>query len=165
MSLLIFLLFVKHQRPVMRTGISTSLITKHVTKMSKVPAGVVNAHLIVLYTEALRKTDLRGTFRAQADTLSTVFCNAYSTLVMNGPVDLTNPKRMSLTIRGRQKRRERIYATLSRHTPFFAAMGLHLADASRLTVLPERTAVFCSRLFSCAYALQCFLSCVAHSRI
>jgi hypothetical protein len=121
----------------MRTGIATSLITKHVTKMSKVSAGVVNAHLIVLYTEALRKTDLRCTFRVRADTLSTAFSKAYGTLVSIGPVDLTNPERLSLTtihpdIRGWPKRREPIYATLSRLTPIFAAVGLHLADASRL---------------------------------
>ena len=33
------------------------------------------------------------------------------------------------------------------HTPFFAAVGLHLADASRLMVLTDRTAVFRFRFF------------------
>jgi len=104
MSLLLFLLFVKHQRPVIRTGISTSLIIKYVTKTSKVSARVVNAHLIVLYTEALRKTNLRCTFRVQADTFSTVLCHAYGTLVRDWPVDMTNPKLMSLTTTPRHTR-------------------------------------------------------------
>jgi hypothetical protein len=72
-SFLILLPFVKHRQPVLRTSISIVSVTKHVTEMRKVSGRVDNAHLIVQYTEALRKTDLRCTFRAHEDTLSTVF--------------------------------------------------------------------------------------------